>query len=718
MPFPPQDSLQQQQQLRQQGSQHSSIPEFQQDDSNSKEQPSYPQQFNNNTAEASLTSSQDNIDDLFPDNPDVARASRRIRKILDRRREREIAQWPCIRRFLHITFYDPSSLRARLFMTLSTTVLIFFLIVFMLDTMPQYRVREQWRQIAGYVNLSTAIFFTVEWVLRFYAFRHPLRYLYQPMTIVDVIGIFPGYIYYTTNDTNTFGKVKWLRALQILRILRVLRLTAYSVELYVTIRTLKKSLLQIAVVMVIILIMLLTGCFLLFYAENDSLDAANVRWLRKNHGVVEPSPFQNVFFCIYWGVVTVTTVGYGDYTPVSPWGQVIACLTMIVGVFTIVFPTSIISNNFATEWDAFHKAQKLLEKRVLRQENERKRYELSRAQFLASLDYDFPIDSSADTKARGATDSMMDTGQQHQNNQTSLTFNDFSSPDEEDIGTQHSLARMAPFEYSRMIDIANKVERDLGIPGISLKQVDSESEVNQNLVASAMYSKLYNDAFTALGERMLLRIILLSGLDNVEQLVQYLQNSQSTTNSSIREWPNEKKLSMLEYKLLNFLYNRISEDINAQAGISGLRSNVDITGSSGHHYSSFIHHRHKSSTGGKPLGVTRTASSNHGSFPRSPDISSMATSRYPKTVKRRLKSRIHQAYHNLPFTHDHPSQTTSHRYAQSVGQSSVRRSKLRNTTDPLTFEDDNFSSSNHSPILELGGSSDKESQSSHLVTNK
>ncbi|KAJ2156108.1 hypothetical protein GGH15_005629, partial [Coemansia sp. RSA 562] len=104
--------------------------------------------------------------------------------------------------------------------------------------------------------------------------------------------------------------------------------------------------------MMVIVVVLLTGCFLLFFAENDSLDRTAVKWMRKNQGVNEVSPFQNIFFCLYWGFVTITTVGYGDYTPVSPWGQVIASVTMFVGVFTIVFPTSIISNNFASEWEA------------------------------------------------------------------------------------------------------------------------------------------------------------------------------------------------------------------------------------------------------------------------------------------------------------------------------------------------------------------------------
>ncbi|KAI7827340.1 hypothetical protein BX661DRAFT_183089, partial [Kickxella alabastrina] len=308
--------------------------------------------------------SPEDIKDFFPEDQAVVQASTRIRRILYRRREKQIAQWSPVRRYLHILFYEPSSMRARIFIGVSTAVVLLFLIVFIIDTFPQYRVQSHWRDIARSVNLATALFFAVEWVLRLYAFQRPLMH-------------HPWVLYFTNDSANFLGKAKWLRALQILRVLRVLRLTEYSVELYVTIRTLRKSLLQILVVMTIIIILLLTACFLLFFAENNRLD---------------PSPYQNIFYCLYWGFVTITTVGYGDYTPVSPWGHV----TMFMGVFTIVFPTSIISNNFAAEWEAFHKAQKVHDQRLLLYEYEYKRHDLARVWNYANQAYDM-ADRSDDT---------------------------------------------------------------------------------------------------------------------------------------------------------------------------------------------------------------------------------------------------------------------------------------------------------------------------------
>ncbi|KAJ2357599.1 hypothetical protein GGF43_001359 [Coemansia sp. RSA 2618] len=464
-------------------------------------------------------------------------------------------------------------------------VLLLFLIVFMIDTLPQYRVWAKWRRIADLVNLTTASFFAAEWVLRFYSFRRPWRYLFQPLTIVDVLGIFPGFIKYTTGEHTYFGNVKWLRALQVLRVLRILRLTEYSVELYVTIRTLRRSATQIAIVMMAIAALLLTGCFLLFYAENDSLDLVNVQWMRKNHGVSEPSPYQNVFFCLYWGFVTITTVGYGDYTPVSPWGQVIACLTMFMGVFTIVFPTSIISNNFASEWDAFRKAQKLHEQRILQRQTHGRRHELKKVMGYANQSYNesgveysgvsgneeenvgyMPQEATSDAgpsagpsaetigwrrfldRAKAGTWDSQRVRQDEYHEQSFSPSGDTPSIDES--------SRIGPAEYGHLIDISKRVEENLGIPGISLGGLDMDSEVNQNLVVSAMFSKLYNQSFSILCERLVLRLVdnlRLESVDEVAELLEYHPESENV----VRSWPHDNKLSMLEYKLLGYVFNNL-----------------------------------------------------------------------------------------------------------------------------------------------------------------
>ncbi|KAJ1824001.1 hypothetical protein GGH91_000049 [Coemansia sp. RSA 2671] len=550
-------------------------------------------------------------------------------------------------------------------------VVLLFLIVFMIDTFPQYRVRSDWRRIAANVNLSTAIFFALEWVLRFYSFPRPSRFMFQPLTLVDLLGIIPGFVYYSHSNENSFGYAKWLRALQVLRVLRVLRLAEYSVEIYVMVRTLRKSLLQILIVMMIIVLFLLTACFLLFYAENDSLDVVNVRWLRKNHGVVETSPFQNVFFCLYWGLVTVTTVGYGDYTPVSPWGQVIACFTMIIGVFTIVFPTSIISNTFANEWRAFHRAQKLREQRNLHREYEHKRHDLTKVWQYANQDYEAP---GGNSRSAGDTQSeelrmagASQTGHQHlvhlphHHRQAELPFGgDSVSSSDEDSPYDPRSAKMAPFEYNRIRHITEKVEKDLGIPGLSLDQVDTGNEVNQNLVVNAMYTKLYNDAYGTLCERMLLRLAEQNGLGSVDDVAQFL-HSRPSHGQAAKDWPSEKRLSMLEYKLLCFVYEKASLRPGTFISTHARHAPADA-------HSRVMEHSHAPPHWhalGKHKGLGTFPTFDHGTTFSSPNLVAAAKESPSKTMRRRLKSKLSKAYGNLPMTRETPDQSV-HSYVSSA----------------------------------------------------
>ncbi|KAJ1773011.1 hypothetical protein LPJ74_000962 [Coemansia sp. RSA 1843] len=627
----------------------------------------------------SRVSSSAQLKEFFPEDP--------------HRRAQETASWGALRRFLHITFYEPSSMRARAYMAFSTCVVLLFLIVFMIDTFPQYRIRAHWRTIADTVNLATAVYFGLEWVLRFYSFRRRFRYLMEPMAIIDLLGIVPGFIYYTGDTVGSFGKVKWLRALQVLRVLRLLRLTEYSIELYVTVRTLKRSAGQILIVMMVIVSLLLTACFLLFFAENDSLDEVNVQWMRKAHGVTEVSPFQNVFFCLYWGFVTITTVGYGDYTPVSPWGQVIACLTMLMGVFTIVFPTSIISNNFATEWEAFRKAQKLHEHRKLQREYERKRRGLEKAWSYATHTYNdtnnnnnnIDIDTQTyENNLEMSGEEMPVATQVHYEDQPPhhTMRSPFSYDTAQDRGdtTDPESVEMGPLEYGRIVDIGKKVEHDLGIPGAAINDINSDNSVNKNLAISAMYSKLYNDAFTSLCERMLGRMIEYNGLVSIDEIVEFLQRQPSSRNF-VRSWPHNKRLSVLEHKLLCYVLERI------KTRRGSVYQDEDSSG--------LVLQEHINYT--KSGATSRAQSPGHGqsglqhlSGSRPPSV------RHGKGIRRRLKSKLKHVYDYIPpSSHGSSAQTSLHDYISSSSHlkshhnfASQAQMRQRRTYSSLNTEQD------------------------------
>ncbi|KAJ1933681.1 hypothetical protein GGF37_006641 [Kickxella alabastrina] len=270
-----------------------------------------------------------------------------------------------------------------------------------------------------------------------------------------------------------------------------------------------------------------------------------------------------------------------------------------MGVFTIVFPTSIISNNFAAEWEAFHKAQKVHDQRLLLYEYEYKRHDLARVWNYANQAYDM-ADRSDDTDrlssaprdhsdhsehsdhdghdshdnhddngphaTLGQNTHLLDSGSPAEHHLSFDQTNAELPPDLQKIGSDDHLqtpvsSRMAPFEYDRIIEIGKKIEKKLGIPGVSMKDMYADGQINQNLVINAMYSKLYNEAYGTLCERLLLRLVEHTGLNSVDDIARSLK-CQPSDDSLVNIWPHERSLSMLEYNLLCYVFENIGHRID------------------------------------------------------------------------------------------------------------------------------------------------------------
>jgi len=110
----------------------------------------------------------------------------------------------------------------------------------------------------------------------------------------------------------------------------------------------------------------------MYFLERGQIDEEKQVWFRMNpnSGQLEISPFQSIIHAFYWSIVTLTTTGYGDVTPYSAWGKVLAAATMICGILVIAMPTSIIGSNFVAEWTLHQRAQFLAKLRKTRQQAE------------------------------------------------------------------------------------------------------------------------------------------------------------------------------------------------------------------------------------------------------------------------------------------------------------------------------------------------------------
>ncbi|MBE0646219.1 MAG: ion transporter [Bacteroidales bacterium] len=170
------------------------------------------------------------------------------------------------------------------------------------------------------------IMFTIEYVLRIYATRHPRKYIFSFWGFVDLFSFLPTYIGILFTSVHFLVAIRILR---LIRIFRILKLTRYFRESQELAKALWASAHRIAVFFLVLFLIVLIMGSLMYVIEG---------------GV---NGFESIPQSIYWAIITVTTVGYGDVVPVTSLGKIVSSLIMIIGYSIIAVPTGIITAEIA-----------------------------------------------------------------------------------------------------------------------------------------------------------------------------------------------------------------------------------------------------------------------------------------------------------------------------------------------------------------------------------
>ncbi|MEX0596542.1 MAG: ion transporter [Candidatus Paceibacterota bacterium] len=199
-------------------------------------------------------------------------------------------------------------------------LIVLAVIVTMLETLP--KIHANYYYYFYYIELFITFVFSVEYVLRIWCLAKPKQYIFSTFGIIDLLSILPTYLSLFVAGTQY---ISVLRLLRLLRMFRILKLTQYIKESKLLLLSIKNSSRKI---MVFFLFLLISVCVLgsvMFAIESPS-----------NPG------FRSIPESIYWAIVTITTVGYGDISPITPLGKVVASLIMILGYSIITVPTGIV----------------------------------------------------------------------------------------------------------------------------------------------------------------------------------------------------------------------------------------------------------------------------------------------------------------------------------------------------------------------------------------
>ncbi len=169
------------------------------------------------------------------------------------------------------------------------------------------------------------ILFTVEYLLRLSCVERPWRYAVSFLGIIDLLAVLPTYLSLLVPGAEIFLVVRILR---VLRIFRVLKLVQFVGEANLLLKSLKASIHKITVFLFTVLCLVIIFGSLIYIIEGEA------------------NGFTSIPKSVYWAIVTMTTVGYGDISPKTAFGQTLAALVMVVGYSIIAVPTGIVTAEF------------------------------------------------------------------------------------------------------------------------------------------------------------------------------------------------------------------------------------------------------------------------------------------------------------------------------------------------------------------------------------
>ncbi|MBC6998725.1 ion transporter [Cytophaga sp. FL35] len=172
------------------------------------------------------------------------------------------------------------------------------------------------------------VLFTIEYIARIVCIKKPFKYIFSFYGIIDFLSTIPLYLSYIFAGSQVLLAIRAFRLLRVFRILKLVRFLGEASQLR---RALKASRAKITVFLFAVLILSVILGTLMYLVEGDE------------------AGFTSIPTSIYWTIVTLTTVGYGDIAPITPQGQLIATIIMLVGYGVIAVPTGIVTVEFGRQ---------------------------------------------------------------------------------------------------------------------------------------------------------------------------------------------------------------------------------------------------------------------------------------------------------------------------------------------------------------------------------
>ena len=228
-----------------------------------------------------------------------------------------------VRLKIHEIIFEADTPMGKLFDIILLVMILLSVTVVMLESVEGFRLKWLW--LFDILEWVFTILFSIEYLLRIYSVKNPMKYIFSFYGIIDLLSLIPSFLGIGLGTTNNIGSIKTIRTIRLIRIFRILKLIRYVKEA----AALKKAFIAskqriIVFLFIVFAISVLMGTII--YMLEDPKDG-----------------FTSIPRSIYWAIVTLTTVGYGDIAPQTSLGQFFASIIMILGYSIIAVPTGLIS---------------------------------------------------------------------------------------------------------------------------------------------------------------------------------------------------------------------------------------------------------------------------------------------------------------------------------------------------------------------------------------
>ena len=229
---------------------------------------------------------------------------------------------------LHEIIYEADTPAGKLFDNILLLLIITSIILVMLESVTSFA--DQHLEFLDTAEWIITILFTIEYIARVIVVNQPKKYIFSFYGIVDFLSTIPKYLSFFILGSHSLIA---LRALRLMRVFRILKLARFVGESNNLMKALRASRAKIAVFVFFVLIICIILGAIMYIVESG-----------------QDSGFTSIPRSVYWAIVTLTTVGYGDIAPATALGQLISSIIMIIGYGVIAIPTGIVSVEYSKNY--------------------------------------------------------------------------------------------------------------------------------------------------------------------------------------------------------------------------------------------------------------------------------------------------------------------------------------------------------------------------------